>query len=135
MLNNKIMSRVEKQLRATLKANALFSLLSGLCLLSFSDKLGRIMGIDQKDVLQYIGIALLAFTTLLLYNAFKTRINSTQIISIIVQDWAWVFASIILLALNPFKISLPGNILIAGVACIVTTLAIFQQYYLKNLDL
>ena len=128
------MRKAEKKLRAVLKGNALFSLASGLSLLLFSKKLGAIMNVQNADVLHYIGIALLIFVALLLYNAFKSKINKTLIKSIIVQDWAWVLGSLVLLVLNPFQISTTGNILIALVALIVMSFAMLQQRSLQQLS-
>ena len=128
------MRKAEKKLRTVLKGNALFSLASGLSLLLFSKRLGAIMNVQNADVLHYIGIALLIFVALLLYNAFKSKINKTLIKSIIVQDWAWVLGSLVLLVLNPFQISTTGNILIALVALIVMSFAMLQQRSLQQLS-
>ena len=126
------MSTSEKNLRDALKANAAFSIASGMILLVFAGKLGQLMNITQVYILQLVGMSLLLFVAILLYNAFKKKLDIRQVKFIIIQDWAWVIGSMLLLLMDPFDISLLGNTLIAGVAIVVMLLAIFQMLALRK---
>ena len=117
----------EKQLRVVLKSNMLFSLTSGLILTFSSKSIAKFMGVFEKDILIYIGLALIAFAFMLAFAAFAKVLSKKLVQLIIIQDWAWVLASLILLVTRPFGISFEGNILKGLVAGIVGCLALIQK--------
>jgi hypothetical protein len=51
------------------------------------------MGVDQVQVLLFIGLGLMLFSVTVLHAAFRKRLLVRQVQSIIVQDWAWVAGS------------------------------------------
>jgi hypothetical protein len=120
------MSTPEKKLRDALKGNAAFSLISGIILISYHGKVGQVMNIKEIFVLQLVGIGLLLFVAMLLYNAFRKTLDIKQVKIIIVQDWSWVLGSMVLLIIEPFDISNYGNLIIAMVALAVMLFAIWQ---------
>ena len=70
-------------LNQTLLANALFSFVSGLLLVVFTDKLSQLMGIILPTILSYVGIALFSFVLLLLFIVYiyiSTNKNTQQIV-------------------------------------------------------
>lgn len=127
------MDTLEKNLRNVIKANALFSLTSGTSLLVFAETIARIMNIANANILIIIGVGLLLFVGFLLYNAYRKEINPKQVQFIILQDWLWVITSAILLAFDPFNISLMGNVIIGAVACLVMLFAILQNFLEKSI--
>jgi len=127
------MTTSEKNLRNALKSNALFSLMSGMGLIGFHEKVGQVMNISDTFVLQLIGIGLLLFVALLLYSAFRKKLDIRQVKFIIIQDWAWVIGSIVLVIFDPLEISPIGNVLIAVMAAVVALLAILQMKALSKL--
>ena len=127
------MNTQEKNLRNALKANAVFSLTSGLILILFSKNIAQLMTVSNTQVFPLIGGGLLLFVVSLVLNAYKKNISAFQVKAIIIQDWLWVVASLVLLIFNPFQISMIGNGMIAGVALVVATLAILQNSALNKL--
>lgn len=121
----------ETKLKMTLKANALFSLISGLTLLIFSETIAFLMNLNSNLPLTIIGVGLLLFVMLILFVTYQKSINLKLVKSIIIQDILWVIGSIILLIAHPFGISLEGNIAILIVAIIVLYFAIKQRKYSK----
>lgn len=127
------MSTSEKSLRNALKGNAVFSFISGMTLIVFNGKVEQVMNISETFVLQVIGIGLLLFVALLLYSAFRKKLDIRQVKFIIIQDWAWVVGSLVLLIFDPFAISTIGNVLIAVMTAVVALLAILQMKPLSKL--
>ena len=127
------MNKTEKKLRNTLKANALFSLVSGISLLVLKNPIATLMNQTNLIVFTIIGFGLISFSGFVMATAFQKKANPTLVKSIIIQDWVWVFVSALILFLNPFSISIMGNTIIALVALIVMTFAIFQLKYLKGM--
>ena len=79
-----------KKLSLALKANAAFSVFSGLAMIFFHSQLAVWMGIKQPQILLVIGIILLGFAFLVYKTATATIISKKRVQFIIVQDWLWV---------------------------------------------
>lgn len=123
---------MSRKLKWVLLANGTFSLLSGLALITLAESIARLMGIANNEVLRYVGIGLIVFAGTVLYAAFKKPISKQQVWSIIVQDWAWVVASILVIVLQTWQLTATGYWMIGVVAIIVGDFAIFQMRYLKR---
>lgn len=121
----------EEKLKNTLKANALFSLISGLILILFSEEIAILMNLTSNLPLTIIGLGLILFVLFILFVSYKKVLNYKLVKGIILQDLLWVFGSIVLLLLMPFGISLLGNILISVIAFIVSCFAFLQYKYSK----
>ena len=120
-----------KKLKIALKANALFSFLSGLTLLVFHQWLAEIMNIVNANTLLLIGLGLLFFAGTVFWTATRTEVNPKQIWAIIWQDWIWVAGSALLILSGAFGISTTGYIIIGVVALIVGDFAVLQQRFLR----
>lgn len=120
------MSTTHKNLRLALKANALFSLSTGLSLLLFSKPIARLMYLEQSMILLLIGIGLLLFVITLARLAFAKSIKAREVKTIIYLDWAWVIGSVVLLVWQPIPFSVLGSIMIGIAAFMVMVLAIAQ---------
>jgi len=120
------MNRLQKALRI----NAIFSIISGLTLIIFHQKIALLFGIVNPTVFWVVGAALLVFSATIVYEIFKQRQGA--VLLIIIQDFLWVFASISILMLNPFEISNVGNYTIGLVALIVLVMGINQAKALAN---
>ncbi len=119
------------QLQKALGINAIFSAFSGLTLVVFHQKIAKQFGLDNQTVFWVIGLALLFFSSTIIYEIFKQRRRG--VLLIIIQDFIWVLASIGLLLLNPFNVTNTGNYSIAGVAFIVFLMGINQAKALKKM--
>ena len=89
------MKNQEKNLRNTVKGNAVFSLLSGIALIIFHSTLGEIMNISDSKILLFVGDGLIVFAISVLYFGLRKEIKPKEIKLIIYQDWGWVIGSIL----------------------------------------
>lgn len=128
------MKNPEKNLRFALKINAAFSLTSGLTLIIFTESIALLMDVAHSLVLLFVGVGLIAFAGSVFYNATKRDISAQQVKFIIVQDWAWIAGSAVLLVFNPFEISFAGNIAIGVVAVVVMAFAVAQSKALTRMN-
>lgn len=128
------MKTSERNLRMALKANSVFSLMSGILLLLFTKDIAELMNIDNHYVLVVVGVGMLLFFVSLIYNSTKIEISTLQVNFIIAQDYAWVIGSIALLVIDLYNISQSGNMIIGIVAIIVMLLGILQTYYLNSYE-
>jgi hypothetical protein len=124
------MNRSEHNLRRVLKTNALFSLCSGLILSMARKPISIWMNASYDSILLFVGIGLVLFAGFLLHTATRREMKPKVVQSIIIQDWAWVFGSLLILIIRPFGLSLEGLMAISGVALIVAAFALLQM---KNL--
>jgi hypothetical protein len=124
-----------KKLKIILTANAIFSIGSGLSMLSFGNFLGSKMGIAQPQVFIPLGIGLLLFGLFLIHTARQKFISTKKVKLIIWQDWLWVIGSAIIIATQAFELYFIGYIIIGIVALIVADFAILQSRYIKNVSL
>lgn len=117
----------QKKLKTALRANAAFSATSGIALILFANSIADLMNITNANILLFIGIGLLFFASTVFLAASRKEIRSKEVKGIIIQDWAWVLGSAVLLVLRPFDISLTGNWIIATIALIVAFFALAQR--------
>ena len=117
-------------LQKSLIANALFSTFSGLLLILFSGFINGLFDTNNSTVFVVTGILLIGFAATILIEVKKQRYKG--VMWIIAQDLMWVVGSVVLLVIDPFGISIVGNILIALVALIVAGMAIVQFIALKS---
>ncbi len=120
------------QLQGALRANAIFSSLSGLLLILFHRQTAVIFEVPKSRVFWVVGIALLYFAITLVYEIYKQR--ALGVLFIIIQDLLWVFASMFILLYPVFQISGAGELLIAVVALVVLFMAIWQSKALADID-
>ncbi len=119
-------------LQKALLFNALFSGLCGIVLIAFHTQIASLFGVANSTVFWMIGIALLYFIGTIIYEINKQGLRA--ILWIIVQDFLWVIASLILLLLDPFQLSFTGNLIIALVALAVLLMAVNQSLALAKVD-
>ena len=124
---------MKKKLQNVLKANAVFSMLSGSAILFFGNSIAEMMNISNAIILMVIGVGLILFGSFVWYQASRSNINIKKVKMIIIQDWIWVLGSILIIGLQLFQISFNGYILMGIVALIVADFAFFQKYYLKRI--
>ncbi len=128
------MNKFIKKLRFVLIANLLFSLSSGIILIGLSELVSELMNVNS-EIIVYVGVVLVLFSLLIGATAIKTSINKNKVNFIILQDWIWVFSSIVLLVFIPNEITIIGNMLIIIVGLIVASLAIFQSNIISKNNL
>lgn len=119
-------------LQKSLFANAVFSMLSGTILIVFWEATAHMFGVKNSTPFWLIGIGLLLFACFVFFETRQQR--PSFILSIILQDVLWVLTSVVLIAWNPFHISVPGIQLIALIALIVLFFAMLQFRALAHSD-
>lgn len=123
----------EKKLRWVLKGNAAFSLISGTTIIIAYKSLAEFMEVTSPNTLLFVGIGLVLFSATVFQAGLRKSISRKQVNSIIIQDWAWVAGSALIIGLQAWGLSTTGYWLIAGVALLVADFAIFQMRFLKRL--
>ncbi|WP_151675433.1 hypothetical protein [Patiriisocius marinus] len=117
-------------LQRALKTNALFSSISGIILILLNKPIAKLFGTSNNTVFWIIGLALIYFSITIRYEIKKQR--KLAINWIIIQDYIWVLGSLILIIINPFEITLIGNLIIGTIALIVLYMGINQMIGLKK---
>lgn len=113
-------------LRRSLRANALFSSVSGLALVAGSYSIGPRIGVEPSWIVLIVGLGLLPFAYDLFSNATKTRIDLTRVKVAIAGDITWVVASIAVIVIDPTGLTTAGIVTIAVVAAVVAEFALLQ---------
>ena len=117
------------KLQKALKINAIFSTVSGIILILLNHQIANLFGTTNSTVFWIVGLLLIYFAVTIWYEIKKQR--RLAILWIIIQDYAWVLGSLILLIFNPFQITQIGNVLIGIVALMVLYMGINQMNKLK----
>ena len=123
----------EKQslLRNALWYNALFSILSGLAILVANHWLVRFLGLPEQVSLIVFGVSLIGYAALLLINARRPEIKTTDAWAAIIMDAVWVAGSFVLIFSVPF--SAGGKWLIVLLAEVVMAFAVWQIFGIRRL--
>ncbi len=129
-----VMRNEEKNLRGALIANAVFSFISGLLFIVLPQQLAQLMGLVYPHWLIFIGVGLLGFVVTILLLLFKPRFIPSQVKAIIYLDWGWVIGSMLFILIDPLHFTLKGLVIVAMLAMVVATLAIWQGKALRKLQ-
>lgn len=123
----------DQLLRRALTANLFFSLATGAAMLLAGGPIAALLGLASPLAIQALGAAVLAFCPLLWAIARRSPIDASHVRIILALDVAWVLASALLIALNPFGLSSAGLWLVAGLADLVAVIALFEYLGLRRL--
>lgn len=116
-----------KTLQKFLTINYLFSTASGLAMLLLTTMLNRLFGISNTYVFPLIGVNLLFFAAFVFYVAKWQLNNKALVYTVSLLDGCWVLGSLLILLLDPFGLTVPGNTLIGAVAVWIGFLG-YMQY-------
>jgi uncharacterized membrane protein HdeD (DUF308 family) len=111
-------------LRKALMGNALFSTLSGLTILLAQGWVLHILGLSPDVSLLILGIGLLVFAVILVINARRQQVKTSDAWIAVVMDLAWVLGSAVLIFVVPF--STEGKWVVGIVAELVLFFAVLQ---------
>ncbi len=120
-------------LRTALKANAVFSALSGLVFTLDSAILAELTGIQPPLVFVIVGLPLVVYGVLIWMLAAQDEVNPNQVRAVIIADIAWVVGSIILLLSGWLPLTSAGKWTVALLADAVAILAVLQYLGLKRM--
>ena len=121
---NQSMEERQGLLKRALTSNAVFSVLSGVVILSANRWLVKFLGLPGKVSLAILGISLIVFATLLWLNARRPKIKITDAWVAVIMDVIWVVGSYVLIFIVPFSVG--GKWVVALVAELVLAFAILQ---------
>lgn len=123
-----------KTLKTALIGNATFSTLSAAIFLLFTQDVAALIGLkSMPELVIAVGVGLLGFMAYIVLTISKLPDAVPMTKSIILGDWGWVLASVIVLAVFANAIPGPGLFAIAFVAAIVAGFALWQTRGLKKL--
>ncbi len=126
-------TRKDNLLRDTLRANSIFSGVSGLVLVGGFAPLANFIGVAWAWTLIVLGIGLLAYAFLLRQAARRAVLDAREAMVFIVSDVAWVFVSVVLLVTNWIPFTTEGRWLIVILADLVACFAVLQFVGLRRL--
>ena len=120
-------------LRLALRANAIFSTLSGLVFLLASSYISGFLGLLRPGEVIQLGVQLGLFAAWLFWLSFRPEISRWQVRVIIVLDILWVIGSFLLVLAPPPQLTVGGWWAIAGVAEVIGLFALLQFLGLRRL--
>ena len=121
-------------LRAALRLNGSFSLLSGGAMLVAAAPLARLFELSDPRIFIAVGISLVLFAGGLFLQSRRSEIHRPAAWITVALDLGWVVGSVALLTLAPGLISLAGRVLVAIVAAMVAAVAAAQVRGLRRLS-
>lgn len=113
------------KLQKALRVNTLFSSISGIIMILLNRQIANLFGTENNTVFLIVGLILIYFAITIWYEITKQR--KLAVLWIILQDFIWVFGSMILIIFNPFQITEVGNSIIGSIAIIVLYMGINQM--------
>ncbi|GAB4431774.1 MAG: hypothetical protein Kow0031_12990 [Anaerolineae bacterium] len=119
-------------LRRVIRADGLFSGLSGLLLIAAAGPLAAFLGLSAPWVLAAIGVMLLLYSADLWYIAAQRPISHRLTIAAIVADLAWVLASWAIILTGRPALTTPGAWAVAIVSDVVILFAVLKYVGLRR---
>lgn len=116
-----------KKLKFWLRFNAVFSTVCAIILLVDNYQIQQVFGFENSMVLPVLSIGLLPFAGYVYWVSRQHPIMEKHVRSISLMDGVWVLGSIVLIAFQPFGLTMVAYISIAIVALFVGLFGI-QQY-------
>jgi hypothetical protein len=120
-------------LRRTLRANAIFSTISGMVCIGGSGPLAAFLGLGSQVPMIVLGAGLLLFAVGVFMAAAQVPLDRRKARIIILMDAAWVIGSILVVVDDPFALTVAGKWAVLGVADIVGVFAALQYIGLRRL--
>ena len=111
-------------LKKALASNAVFSVVSGVVILSANRWLVKFLGLPEKVSLAILGVSLIVYAAILWFNARRPKTKITDAWVAVIMDVIWVVGSCALIFLVPFSVG--GKWVVALVAELVLAFAILQ---------
>ncbi len=118
--------------RGVLRANGVFSALSGAALAAACQPIARFLGLDMALVLLIVGLATLLYAVYLLWVLARPVVRQRLLVMIGMADVAWVVASIILLLWPGVPFTAEGRWAVGALALVVAGFAAVEFYALRR---
>lgn len=116
-------------LHRAIRANSIFSGLSGITMLLFAQPIN-----DATDIpyLQFLGINLLVFAAFLYWLTRQENLNPLIVGTVIALDFAWVILSWGIIFLDVWTLTTVGAITVGVIADIVLIFGLLQSWGLRR---
>jgi hypothetical protein len=118
-------------LRHSLRANAVFSTLSGLGFLVASPPIAAYLGDVPPRLVAGVGAQLVLFAAALVWLASRPTLSRPLTVGVILADLAWVLGTAAVVQAD--LLSSPGTTLVIVIADVVLTLAMLQAFGLYKM--
>lgn len=131
----------DQLIRTALRANALFSVGSGLLFLLGAPAVAEFLGIATYDVFGFLagpififmlGMAILGFGGMLLYMTTRPILDLTQARGVFMMDVAWVVVSGLILITGALPLTTAGSWGVLVITDIVAVFAIAEYFGLRR---
>jgi hypothetical protein len=123
-----------KTLKNVLLINAVSSGATGVGLIVFAPFIAQLFATSSYQSLWFVGGFLFSFAALVLMAALKDHPQAKMVRLIIVLDISWVIASVAVIVLQLFHLSMIGYVAIGAVALWVAAMAYFQIQGIKAIE-
>src|SRR5229473_5079260 len=121
---NQSVAERQALLKKALASNAVFSVVSGVVILSADRWLVKFLGLPEKVSLAILGVSLIVYAAILWFNARRPKIKITDAWVAVIMDVIWVVGSYTLILVIPFSVG--GKWVVALLAEVVLAFAILQ---------
>jgi hypothetical protein len=118
-------------LRRALRANGIFSAVSGLLLILAAAPLAQLLGVSRPATLIGVGVSLLIYAAWLVRNARREVIDAAEASVAVVLDLVWVVGSLALVVTG--RLSKTGNWLVGSIADLVLCFGLLQWYGIRQM--
>ena len=120
-------------LRRALQIDAFASVFSGAGLLLAAGPISRWLGLGLSWPLALIGADMIIFGVWVGFEAQREQLRAGRVRAVLALNAAWLIASALLIAFDPFGLSVAGKWAVAGVADLVLLIAIGEYLGLRRL--
>jgi len=132
-MNTPLAIKSNSLLRHTLRANGVFSGLSGLLFTLAAASITRFIGLPWPAVLIVVGLSLIGYAASLFIASNRAEVDRRAVAVFIALDVAWVVGSGLLLVTAWVPFTAAGKWAIVIIADVVALFALVQVYGLRRM--
>jgi hypothetical protein len=122
----------DRQLRAALLGNAVFSATTGIAMALAPEDIARLAGLDAPALLRLLGLGLLAFAAVVLWIGTRERLRALLAVLISLADLTWVAASVAFILISPSVMPAGSTSAVLLVALAVLGFALAQLHGVRQ---
>jgi hypothetical protein len=122
-----------KTLKNVLLVNAVSSGVTGIGLLAFSPTVAILFGVPSPFPVTSVGIFLIVFAVFVFIEGRRSAPQVSRVKVIVALDTIWVVASLFIVALQLFELTLIGYFAMGAVALWVATMAYLQNNGIRQI--
>lgn len=116
------------------EVDGLFCIGSGAVFLFDSEAVSRFMGVQTPGIIAALGLGIVIYGMVLLYDALKGLVNRRMLQVLIALDVVWIVASVVLLAAAPDALNTEGRWVVLILADIVAAFGVWKYVGMRRLN-